>query len=398
MPGWVIWEPVSRGEGGRCDLQKDKNHLFRCSGSNRLWWPTVSRTRMKEQKIAFPPKSKCLRPNAKTIRRSSIENYHGLILKVDLLLRHWFSVDYVGQVNFKLVVMLLPQLPECWECRFVPVMLGSCSLRIQRKKDSNQYQNNNRYILIACESQVITYSNKVMGQGKEQQSAIKSGHDNRHLHSIPSKVTSWILINNRAGRQPWVPDAGAPPTCFSLAFQFELAFTLYLVCLVTHQTEYLPHHVWKCIWDADLMWQILKQRGQGVGTSLTTAFAWLCCAGVVLGTVACGFGGALLVAVALREEDRPHGLSDNWSVKRGKDMVKRTTHGSKPPTTWEAPSQDIVKAIRAAPGTSIILNRLCVSGSPSLFFSFQWPTFFFLTLLATAVQYNEKQRQNHIFS
>lgn len=248
-----------------------------------------------------------------------------------------------------------------------------------KRKDCNQDQNNNRYLLIACESQVITYPNKVMRQEKEQRSAIKSSHDDRHLRSIPSKVTSWILINSRAGLQPWVPDAGAPPTCFGLAFQFELAFTLYLVCLVTQQTEYLPHHVWKDIWDADLMWQILKQRGQGVGTSLTTAFAWLGCAGVVLGTVACGFGGALLVAVALREEDRPHGLSDSWSVKRGKDMVKEPLtaanhrqHEKLLPRTLSKPSEQPLGLLSFWTG--------CVFQAPPPFFFLSMANFFLLNL------------------
>lgn len=145
------------------------------------------------------------------------------------------------------------------------------------------------------------------------------------------------------------------------------------------------------------MWQILKQSGQEEGTSLTTAFAWLCCAGVVLGTVVCGFGGALLVAVALREDDLPHGLSDSWSVKRGKDMVKEPLtaanhrqHEKLLPRTLSKPSEQLWDFYHSEQAMSFRL--------PLPFFSFQWPTFFFLTLLATAVQYNEKQRQNHIFS
>lgn len=259
--------------------------------------------------------------------------------------------------------MLLPQLPGCWECRFVPpgpVMYAWVLLHKNSKKnDCNQGPNNNKYLLIACESQVITHCNKVMGQEKEQWSAIKSSHNDRHLHSIPSKVASWSLINNRAGLQPWVPDPGAPPTCFSLAFQFELTFILCLVCLVTHQTNRIstsPHmeiHLgcWCDVTD-------FKAEGAGSGdftyhclclTLLCWSGAGNCCLWVWWGTVGSG-----------STKRRGPSTWSFWQLIYGKRKRhgKRTTHGSKPPTTWEAPSQDIVKAIRAAPGTSIILNRL----------------------------------------
>lgn len=64
-----------------------------------------------------------------------------------------------------------------------------------------------------------------------------------------------------------------------------------------------------------------------LGTILTTVFDCLCSPETVLETAPCGFVWELLAV--LREEERPHGLSDSWSVKRGKGMLKEPLRSEK---------------------------------------------------------------------
>ena len=78
-----------------------------------------------------------------------------------------------------------------------------------------------------------------------------------------------------------------------------------------------------------------------MGTILTTGFDCLCSPGAVLETAPCGFVWELLAA--LREEERPHGLSESWSVKRGKGTVKRAPCVRKTSPAKYFLSRDIIK-------------------------------------------------------